>query len=147
MSKTWQVVHRYKAYETTNNVTHSISYAVKIIFLYWSRVLVSEKLLDIKVSLLMILVLEHQQAQRFNLIICWVWYIGDRHWKQKKQIGNASVKSIFSSLEVWNYFHKSNQMSSSVGCAVEIWEWINYFNSYFIVEVITYPCWPLVNPC
>ena len=34
-----------------------------------------------------------------------------------------------------------------IGCTVEVWEWISYSIPYFIMDVITYPCWDYVNPC
>ena len=33
------------------------------------------------------------------------------------------------------------------GCNTEVWEWINYFITHFIIDVITLPCWDKVNPC
>ena len=29
------------------------------------------------------------------------------------------------------------------GCTVEVWEWISKFIPYFIMDIITYPCWDL----
>ena len=27
------------------------------------------------------------------------------------------------------------------GCIVEAWEWISNFTPYFMMDMITYPCW------
>ena len=46
--------------------------------------------------------------------------------------------------KVWHEI--SYQFPNFSGVTINVWEWISYFISHFVMDVITDPCWDLIYP-
>ena len=59
------------------------------------------------------------------------------------------VSAVCLSLFLWISIHMSSKVYDEItyqflnfnGCTIDVYEWISNFIPYFIMDVITYPCW------